>query len=169
MSLSDVLARPKRAMHSTVASSSASRAGSGAPGSCRASNGSAITSASAPRVTVAKLSRFLCIGARLLLVQSRRLPGLMVAFGQVLGVAGGLGVEAGGQLEVAIPLVEIRGDCVPTRDTLIDLSQCRQPGRRAGGLAHRDCSVEPYDRRVGEPQQLVVPLHDLDPVGVLHA
>ena len=41
------------------------------------------------------------------------------------------------------------------------------PAGRAVGLADCHRTVEPDDRRVGEPEQLVVPLHDLDPVGLL--
>src|SRR5688572_15695253 len=64
MSLSEVFARPNRAMHATVASSASSRDGSGAPGSCSASTpGSGMTSASAAGVTDAKVAPVLCIVA----------------------------------------------------------------------------------------------------------
>ena len=59
------------------------------------------------------------------------------------------------------------GDRIAPRDVLLDLGQCRQPGQRAVRFADRDRTVEPDDRSVGEPQQLVVPLDDLYPVGVL--
>ena len=39
--------------------------------------------------------------------------------------------------------------------------------RRAVGFADCDRTVEADDRRVGEPEELVVPLHDLNPVGLL--
>jgi hypothetical protein len=52
---------------------------------------------------------------------------------------------------------------------LVDLGQCRQPGGCTVGLADCNGTVEPDDRRVGEVEQLVVPLHDVDPVGLLDA
>src|SRR3954454_15184332 len=63
MSLSEVFPSPKRAMQWTVASSTASSAGSGAPGSRLASNGSGMISASVAGVTDAKLAAHLCIRA----------------------------------------------------------------------------------------------------------
>ena len=101
------------------------------------------------------------------LVEARRLAHLVVAFGEVGCVAGGLGVQAGGELEVAVLLVEVGGDRVAAQDVLVDVGQRRQPGGRAIGLADGDGPVEPDDRRVGEPEQLVVPLDDLHPVGLL--
>ena len=49
----------------------------------------------------------------------------------------------------------------------VDLGQCRQSCERAVGLADCDGVVEPDDLSVGEPEELVVPLHNLDPVGLL--
>ena len=80
---------------------------------------------------------------------------------------GGVGIEAGGEFEVAVLLVEVRGDRIAPRDVLVDLGQCRQSRGSAVRFADGDGTVEPDDRSVGEPEQLVVPLHDLDPVGVL--
>ena len=68
---------------------------------------------------------------------------------------------------LAVLLVEVRGDRIAPRDVFVDLGQCRQSCGRAVGLADCDRTVEPDDRSVGEPEQLVVPLHDLDPVGLL--
>ena len=78
-----------------------------------------------------------------------------------------VGIQAGRELEIAVLLVEVRGDRFAPRDVFVDLGQCRQSCGRAVGLADCDRTVEPDDRSVGEPQQLVVPLHDLDPVGLL--
>jgi hypothetical protein len=50
---------------------------------------------------------------------------------------------------------------------LVDIRQREQSGACTVGFADRDCPVEPDDRGVGEAPQLVVPLDDLDPVGVL--
>ena len=92
---------------------------------------------------------------------------LMVAFGEVGCVASCVGIEAGREFEIAVLLVEVRGDRFAPRDVFVDLSQCRQSCGRAVGLADCDRTVEPDDRSVGEPEELVVPLHDLDPVGLL--
>ena len=42
----------------------------------------------------------------------------------------------------------------------------RQPGARTVGLADGHRAVEPHDRAVGQPHELVVPLDDLHPVGL---
>ena len=83
----------------------------------------------------------LCAAILLLqvLVESRRLARLVVAFCQVGRVAGRLSPEASGQLEVAVPLVEVRGDRLAPGDVLVDLGHCRQPCGRAIGLA--DCDL----------------------------
>ena len=51
---------------------------------------------------------------------------LMVAFCEVGCVASGVGIEAGGELEIAVLLVEVGGDRVAPRDVFVDLGQCRQ-------------------------------------------
>jgi hypothetical protein len=102
-----------------------------------------------------------------LLVEARGLTSLMVALGEVRGVASCVGIEARRELELAVALVEVRGNRFTPRHVLVDLGQCRQACARTVGLADRDRTVEPDDRRVGEPEELVVPLDDLDPVGLL--
>src|SRR5713101_9483721 len=99
------------------------------------------------------------------LVESRCLARLMVAFCEVGCVASCVGIKAGSEFEIVVLLVEVRGDRFAPRDVFVDLGQYRQSCGRAVGLADCDRTVEPDDRSVGEPEQLVVPLHDLDPVG----
>src|SRR3954453_8611680 len=91
------------------------------------------------------------------LVESRGLARLVVALGEVRRVLRGVRVETGGELEVAVLLVEMRRDRLAARDALVDLGECGQPRGRAVGLADRDGTVESHDRSVGEPEQLVVP------------
>ena len=69
------------------------------------------------------------------LVQARRLTHLMVAFCDVGCIASCVGIEPRRELEVAVLLVEVRGDCVAPRDVRGDLGKCRQPGGRAVGLS----------------------------------
>ena len=54
-------------------------------------------------------------------------------------------------------------------DALVHLRESSQSRRRAFRLADGHDTVQPDDRRIREPQQLVVPLDDLDPVGFLDA
>ena len=61
-----------------------------------------------------------------MLVEARRLAGLMVAFCDVGCVASCVGVKAGSEIEVAVLLVEVRGDRLAPRDVFVDLGQCRQ-------------------------------------------
>ena len=49
----------------------------------------------------------------------------------------------------------------------IHLFEGGQAGLRPVRLTHRDRAVQPDDRAVGEPVQLVVPLDDLHPVGLV--
>ena len=98
------------------------------------------------------------------LVESRGLARLMVAFCEVGCVASCVRIEAGSKFEIAVLFVEVRGDRFAPRDVFVDLGQRRESCRRAVGLADCDRTVEPNDRSVGEPEELVVPLHDLDPV-----
>ena len=63
------------------------------------------------------------------LVEARRLAHLVVALGEVRGVARGVGVQAGRQLEVAVLLVEVGGDGVAARDAVGDVGE--------GGAARR--------------------------------
>ena len=65
--------------------------------------------------------------------------------------------------------MKVGGDRIPAGDALVDVGEGGESGQRAIGLPDRDGTVEPHHGRVGEPEQLVVPLHDLDPVGVLDA
>ena len=85
------------------------------------------------------------------LVESRCLACLMVAFCEVGCVASGVGIEAGGEFEVAVLLVEVGGDRVaPGGRSSSTSASAASPGRRAVGPADRDGPVEPDDRRVGE-------------------
>ena len=86
------------------------------------------------------------------LVESRCLARLMVAFCEVGCVASCVGIKAGSEFEIAVLLVEIRGDRFAPRDVFVDLGKCRKSCGRAVGLADCDCTVEPDDRSVGEPE-----------------
>lgn len=103
------------------------------------------------------------------LVEPRRLAGLVVALGEAWSVAGRRGVEAGS--EGRSPLRSWRWAATAARRGTFSSTpgQCRQPGGCAVRFADGDGTVEADDRRVGESEQLVVPLHDLYPVGVLEA
>src|SRR5262249_1715130 len=57
------------------------------------------------------------------LVASGGLQRLVVALGEVGCLASRVGVEAGRELEIAVLLVEIRGDRVVPRDVFVDLGQ----------------------------------------------
>ncbi len=102
------------------------------------------------------------------LVDACGLMGLVGAFLQTRGVASGLGVQARRGAEIAVALVEVSGDGAATRDVVGNLGQRREPGRGAVGLADRNGPVEPDDRRIGEPEQLVIPADDLKPISLLH-
>lgn len=65
--------------------------------------------------------------------------------------------------------MEVGSDCIAPRGVLVDIGECRQPCGCAVGFAEGDGAVELDDRRVCEAKELVVPLQDLDPVGVLEA
>jgi uncharacterized protein (DUF305 family) len=69
------------------------------------------------------------------LVESRCLARLMVAFCEAGCVASCVGIEAGSEFEIAVLLVEVRGDRFAPRDVFVDRVQCRQPCGRAIGLA----------------------------------
>ena len=97
------------------------------------------------------------------------LAGLVVAFCEVRSIASSQGVEPGREFEVSVALVEVGSDRIAPRDVLVDVGQCPQPCGCTVGFTDGDGTVEPDDRRVGESEQLVVPLHDLHPVGVLEA
>ena len=75
------------------------------------------------------------------LVESRCLARLMVAFCEVGCVASGVGIEAGSEFEIAVLLVEVRGDRFSPWDVFVDLGQCRQSCGRAVGLADRDARL----------------------------
>ncbi len=92
---------------------------------------------------------------------------LIVALGEAGCVASCIGIKASSECEIAVLLMEVRSDRFAPRDVFVDLGQCRQSCERAVGLADCDGAVEPDDRSVGEPEELVVPLHNLDPVGLL--
>ncbi len=91
----------------------------------------------------------------------------MVALGEAGRVVGSVGIEAGSEFEIPVLLVEICGDRFAPRNVFVDLCECRQPCAGAVRFTDSDGTVEPDDGSVGEPQQLVVPLDDLDPVGVV--
>ena len=59
------------------------------------------------------------------LVEPRRLARLMVAFCEVGCVASGRDIEPGREFEIAVLLVEVRGDRFVPRDVFVDLGQCR--------------------------------------------
>ena len=82
----------------------------------------------------------------------------MVALGEIRRVVGGVRVQPGGEFEVAVLLVEIRSDRIAPRDERFDLGQGGQSCGSPGRLANGDRTVEADDRRVGESEQLVVPL-----------
>jgi len=100
-------------------------------------------------------------------VESRSLVHLMVALGEAGRVVGCVGREAGSEFEISVLLMEMGGDRIAPRDVLVDLSECRQSCGSALRFADGNGTVEPDDLSVGELEQLVVPLHDLDPVGLL--
>jgi hypothetical protein len=76
--------------------------------------------------------------------------------------------QLGRQPEIAGHLVQMRSHRVVPRYFGIDGGERRESGGRAVRFPHRDSSVEPYYRTVGDREQLVVPLDDLYPVRVLH-
>ena len=63
--------------------------------------------------------------------------------------------------------MEVRRHGAVARQAGVNLGKCREPRARPVGLAHGDGPVEAYDGAAGQRQQLVVPLHDLHPVGLL--
>ena len=60
------------------------------------------------------------------LVESRGLARLMIAFCEVGRVASGVGIEAGSEFEIAVLLVEVRGDRFAPWDVFVDLGQDRK-------------------------------------------
>ena len=95
------------------------------------------------------------------------LSGQVVAFGDGRGRAGGIGVEPRRGHGIAVPLVQVRRDRGVPWQRGVELGQGGQAAPRAVGLTDRDGAVEACDRGVGEADQLVVPLDDLYPVGLL--
>jgi hypothetical protein len=96
----------------------------------------------------------------------------MVALGGIAGTRGGPREVFGGDLAIAGPLVEVathRIEAVVLRQPRIEPVQRAQSGERAVHLAHRDRAAEAGRRVVGQFDQLVVPLEDLRPVGLLGA
>ena len=71
------------------------------------------------------------------LVEARCLARLVVTFREVGCTASCVGIQAGSEFEIAVLLVEVRGDRFVPRDVFVDLGQCRQSSGRAVGLA--DC------------------------------
>src|SRR6266566_9144822 len=65
------------------------------------------------------------------LVESRCLARLMVAFGTVGCAASCVGIKAGSEFEVAVLFVEVRGDRFASRNVFVGLRQCGQPCGRA--------------------------------------
>ena len=106
------------------------------------------------------------LGTRTALVEARRLLGQVGPLGDVGGERGRLGVEPRGGSEVAVLLVEVRRHGPVARQRGVDLGERGEPGPGPVGLTHGHRPVEPYDRAAGQRQQLVVPLHDLHPVGL---
>jgi hypothetical protein len=103
------------------------------------------------------------------LVEPRRLTGLVVALCEVRRVPGRDVVETGSEFKVAVALVEIGSDRISPRDVLIDVGQCCQSCERAVRFTDGNGTVESDDRSVGDSDELVVPLQDLHPVGVVEA
>lgn len=95
------------------------------------------------------------------------LSSLMVAFGDVGGMPGRAGVQAGRKVEVATAFVKVRSDCVSAFDVVIDVCEGVESGFWSVGFGDRDDPIEARDRSVGEAEQLVVPLDDLGPVGLV--
>jgi hypothetical protein len=85
-------------------------------------------------------------------VESRCLARLMVAFCEVGCVASCVGIKTGSEFEIAVLFVEVRGDRFAPGHVFVDVGQCRQSGGRAVGLADCDRTVEPVDRSVGEAE-----------------
>src|SRR4051794_23158993 len=126
---------------------------------CRSPRSSAITASLTLTRVVAALARRARSPMRAQeLVESCRLACLVVALGEVRRVARRGRVEAGREVEVAVLLVEVGGHGIAPGHVPGDVAQRRQPGGRAVRLTDGDRAVEPHDGRVGEPQQLVVPL-----------
>jgi hypothetical protein len=123
-------------------------AAGGPPGPASLAHARGMVSFPAASVTPAPRST----GALQSLIESRRLAGLVVAFCEGGCVPSGDGIEAGGELEITVLLVEVGGDRFAPRDVFVDLGQCRQSCGRAVGLADCDGTVEPDDRSVGEPE-----------------
>ncbi len=63
--------------------------------------------------------------------------------------------------------MEVRGGRGVAGQGVVELHERGQAGARSVGLAHGDRAVEPDDGAVGEAEEFVVPLDDLDPVGLL--
>src|SRR5699024_1085968 len=91
----------------------------------------------------------------------------MVAFCYVRCLLGRRGVETCRLRQVAIALMQVRGDRVIPRYVGVECRQSPKPGPRTIGLPDRDGTVQPGDGAVGEPYELVVPFDDLYPVGFL--
>ena len=100
-------------------------------------------------------------------MKSCGLPGEMVALSDILRRPGRLDVEPGRRVQVTPLLVQIGSHRGVPRSRRVDLGQGRQTGGSAVRLADRDRTVQAYDASVGEEEQLVVPLDDLHPVGLL--
>jgi hypothetical protein len=75
-------------------------------------------------------------------------------------ILGGSGIHLSG------PFVKIRERGVVTRHIIADELEGGQAGARPIGLADGDRTAQSDDRGLPEDQELVVPLHDLHPVGV---
>jgi hypothetical protein len=101
----------------------------------------------------------------------------VVAFGDVRGPPGGLGVRCGGGEEVAVELVQVAADGVPPVPVAEHLAQpvgLAQPRGSPEYVADRDRAAEHRGgvlahRVVGEGDEVVVPGEDLRPVGLLGA
>ena len=99
----------------------------------------------------------------------------MVALGDVCRAPGGFGVRRAGGRQIAPELVQVATDSLPAVVVGEYLAQpvgLAQPGGGAEGVADRDRAAEhgggvPAHRVVGEGDQVVVPVEDLRPVGLL--
>src|SRR5437879_12702758 len=78
-----------------------------------------------------------------MLVESRCLARLMVAFCEVGCVASCVGIKAGSEFEIAVLFVAVGGDRFAPRGVFVGLGQCRRSSGRAGGLADCDRTDAP--------------------------
>src|SRR5882757_8176207 len=104
--------------------------------------------------------------AREAMVEGGRPEREVVALGEVLRLRGGLHVQLRRRSDVAGPFVEVGGRSGVPRECRVELRERGEPRLRPIRLTDGDGAIEPHNRAVGEPDELVVPLDDLHPVGL---